>query len=151
MKIVFKPNTIHVSKMGAVTGIVYFDFGADCQFPIAGWNDFVVVVAKWWLSALNQLSPEQRETELRFMDGPYWIKVISHGKSNVLLRCIEDRTGTRIICEVAVGMDELRSELLKLADDVSIACSSAGVESYDLENLRKVALGLRRYIQTKIK
>lgn len=137
MIIVFEPGTIHVSKMGAVTGVVYFDFGADRQFPIARWNDFVIVVASWWLSAVRKLSREHQETELRFMDGPYWITLIVQGDSRLLLRCIEDRRGAGIAYEVVVGVEELERELLKFAREVLGACSSAGIETADLDDLRR--------------
>jgi len=52
---------------------VYFDFDG-VQFPVAGWNDFVVVVTNWWLAALDWLVRDVvTEIKLCFMDGPYWI------------------------------------------------------------------------------
>lgn len=141
MKIVFEPDTLRVSKKGAVTGVVYFDFGADRQFPIAGWNDFVVVVAKWWFLAFRKLSGEHHETELRFMDGPYWITVTKQGESKLLLRCVEDRRGAGSDYEVVVGVDDLERELLKFACEVSRACSLADIETDDLNDLRRSMRG----------
>ena len=137
MRIVFDPTSIHQSRLGSVTGVVYYDFGGDQQFPIAGWNDFVVVVANWWLAALEGMTHGTNETRLRFMDGPYWITVVSQGGSAVLLRCVEERTRASVVNEVIVEVDALSRSLKKLANDVSRACAEAHIESHDLDNLRK--------------
>jgi hypothetical protein len=137
MRIVFDPNTLHQSKMGSVTGVVYFDFGAKRQFPVTGWSDFVIVVVNWWLAALDCISHGGMETELRFMDGPYWIAVVAQEGANLLLRCTEDRRDAGVVYEVVVGVGDLRRELTDLAGEVSQACARAGIESADLDHLRR--------------
>ena len=129
MRILFDPNTLKRSKMGSVTGVVYFEFSPDLQFPGAGWNDFVVVVANWWTAA------GQAEVDFLFMDGPYWVTAVSRG-TNLLLRCIEDRRGAGLVYEVVVQVDDLKRELITFARDVSVACKAAGIESADLDELR---------------
>ena len=135
MRIIFDPNTLQQTKGGSVTGVVYFEFSSEAQFPVAGWNDFVVVVANWWRAALGQIGEGQAETDLRFMDGPYWITAVSQGTS-LLLRCIEDRRGAGLVYEVAVQFDDFKRELLTFARDVSAACKAAGIASPDLDALR---------------
>ena len=137
MEIVFDPTTIHQSRKGAVTGVVYFDFGKDQQFPIVGWNDFVVVVASWWLAALREIAEGADETRFRFMDGPYWITAVPERGSAVLLRCVEDRRGAGVVNEVTVEVDALSRSLQKLGSAVSRACAEAHIESHDLDNLRR--------------
>ncbi|WP_148314476.1 hypothetical protein [Sorangium cellulosum] len=138
MRIAFEPSTLHKSKMGAVTGVVYFDFGPEQRFPVAGWNDFVVVVAGWWLAALSQITRTGGENVLRFMDGPYWITVIPQECSKLLLRCTEDRRGAGVVQSTTVDLDEFEREINGFARAVSLACAAAGVESADLENLRSL-------------
>jgi hypothetical protein len=135
MRILFDPNTLQQSKMGSVTGVVYFEFNPDLQFPTAGWNDFVVVVANWWRVALEQISEGQAEADFRFMDGPYWITAVSQG-TNLLLRCIEDRRGAGLVYEVVVHVDDLRREVITFCRDVSLACKAAGIESADVDKVR---------------
>jgi hypothetical protein len=135
MRILFDPNTLQQSQMGSVTGVVYFEFNPDLQFPLAGWNDFVVVVANWWRAALKQISEGQAEADFLFMDGPYWISAVSRG-TNLLLRCVEDRGGAGLVYEVVVQVDDLKRELITFARDVSVACKAAGIESTDLDELR---------------
>ena len=80
MRIIFEPNTLRQSRRrGSVTGVVYFEFSTDRQFPVAGWNDFVVVVANWWRAALEQLREGRAEVDFLFMDGPGWITAVSGG------------------------------------------------------------------------
>jgi len=137
MRIVFDAATIHQSRRGSVTGVVYFDFGDNLQFPGVDWNDFIVVIARWWLSAMAQAAVSPGETQLRFMDGPYWITARTLEDSRVLLRCIEDRCGGGVVLEAEVGKDELMRELLRLASEVTKACADAAIESPDVTELRR--------------
>ncbi|WP_437966774.1 hypothetical protein WMF04_45615 [Sorangium sp. So ce260] len=138
MRIVFEASTLHNSRMGAVTGVVYFDFGPEQQFPVVGWNDFVVVVAGWWLAALNQITRTGGEIVLRFMDGPYWITVVPQEGSKMLLRCTEDRRGAGVVQSSTVDLRELEREIGGFARAVSLACAAAGIKSTDVENLRSL-------------
>ncbi len=138
MRIVFDPSTLHQSKKGSVTGVVYFDFGEDRQFPVAGWNDFVVVIAGWWLAALDTFALTKADTVLRFMDGPFWVAVLAEEGSKVRLRCIEDRLGAGLVQEAVVDEAGLRRELTAFAQAVSHACVAAQIESVELNNLREL-------------
>jgi hypothetical protein len=132
----FDPNTLQQSKNGSVTGVVYFEFSPDQQFPVVDWNDFVVVVANWWMAALEKLIEGQGEVDFRFMDGPYWITAVSQG-TFLLFHCTEGRRGADLPYEVVVQVDDLKRELLTFARNVSVACKRAGIESADLDELRR--------------
>ncbi len=137
MRIVFDPRTLHQSRSGSITAVVYFDFGNGRSFPCEGWNDFVVVITNWWTHAFEQAVSNGREQKLRFMDGPYWIRIVSQADT-LLLVCVEDRRGAGPVCEVLVDTDQLRGELVGLARSVSAACREAGIESPDLNTLRSL-------------
>jgi hypothetical protein len=136
MRIRFDRTTLHQGKSGSITGVVFFEFNPGMEFPGAGWNDFVVVLANWWKAALQQISEGKAEAELLFMDGPYRITAVSQG-TNLLLRCIEDRRDTGLVYEIVVRVDDLKRELLTFARDVSVACKAARIESADLDGLRR--------------
>lgn len=138
MRLIFDSSTIHQSRMGSVTGVVYFDFDAEHQFPAAGWNDFVVVLANWWLVALDQITSTQKETILRFMDGPYWIAAIAQEGSRLLLRCTEDRQGVRVVHETIVEAGDLKREVTGFGRAVARACAGSGIGSADLDKLKKL-------------
>jgi hypothetical protein len=134
MQIVFDSTTLHQGKMGSVTGVVYFDFGSVGQFPMFRWNDFVVVVLTWWMAALEELNLGSEQACFRFMDGPYWITGIAQGQ-NILLRCTEDRVGAGVLYEVVVALKDLRRELTSFSSQLLRACTQAGIQSEDLDDL----------------
>jgi hypothetical protein len=140
MTIKFEPASIHQSKSGAISGVIYFDFGSGKQFPVSGWNDFVVVLANWWMSSLAEIAHGVDQTQFRFMDGPYWITALLQGDSSVLLRCTEDRAGAGIVHESIVEIDDLSSSIMQFARDVVGACSDAKIQSNDLSELQKQIL-----------
>lgn len=138
MRIVFDANTLRQSKMGSVTGVVYFDFDKQLQFPVAGWDDFVVVIANWWIAALEEIDAGPVESKLRFMDGPYWISIVSYENSKVLLRCTDDRRGTRVVYEVVVNASDVRSEVMKFARELLQVCTREGIRNTDdIEQLKR--------------
>ena len=136
MRIIFDPTTLHQSKRGSVTGVVYFDFGSVGQFPCAGWNDFVVVILTWWWAALEELIQDSEEVCLHFMDGPYWITAIAQGR-DILLRCTEDRTGAGVLYEVIVAVEDLKYELMSFSSQLLSACAKADIRSEILDDLRR--------------
>jgi hypothetical protein len=135
MQIFFDPSTLSQSKMGSVTGVVYFDFGSGRKFPGEGWNDFVAVILSWWMVALQKIQAGEK-AELRFMDGPYWISTVPQGPI-VLLRCTEDRNGAGVLYEVAVGIEDLKRELLTFARQLSSACAQANIQAAELGEIKK--------------
>lgn len=137
MKIEFAPTSIHQGSKGSVTGVIYFDFDPTHQFPVFGWNDFVVVLANWWLSALADLMRGADQAQLRFMDGPYWVEVLRTTESSVLLRCVEDRPGNGIVYESTVKIDDLGSCLRKFARDIVTTCAEYNIESTDVSELKR--------------
>ena len=137
MRIFFDPDTLHQSKMGSVTGVVYFEFSPDRHFPSVGWNDFVVVLATWWMAALEKLVEGQSKVDFLFVDGPYWITATFQGTC-VLLQCTQDRRGADLPYEVVVQMDDLKRQLLTFARNASAACKGARIQSTDLDGLRRL-------------
>ena len=135
MQISFDPTTLHQSRSGSITGVVYFEFGLERQFPSPGWNDFVVVLASWWLVALKEVTEGASEAKLYFMDGPYWITVVSQ-KGGLLLRCTEDNRDAGIVYEFRVELNDLTGEIFTFARKVSDACKTAGISSVALDNMR---------------
>ncbi len=63
------------SASGTILGVIYLDLDTRA-FPDAQWSDFPVVILAWWIDAVGPLlSGPTRSTELRFMDGPFWVEV----------------------------------------------------------------------------
>jgi hypothetical protein len=137
MQIIFDESTLHQSKKGSITGIVFFDFGG-ILFPDDRWNDFVVVVTTWWLAALDRLERgAEREVVLQFMDGPYSITLTCQEDNATLLRCIEDRRNGGVLHEEHIDLPELAAQVRRLARRVASACSRNGLESSDVDILKR--------------
>jgi hypothetical protein len=135
MRICFDPGTLHQGRSGSITGVVYFEFSPERQFPSLGWNDFVVVLASWWMVALKEISEGTSEVRLYFMDGPYWITLVSQ-EGGLLLRCTEDNRGAGVVYELRVELSDLTGEIFSYARKVSDACKAAGISSIDLDSMR---------------
>jgi hypothetical protein len=135
VRICFDPSTLHQSRSGSITGVVYFELNPERQFPGLGWSDFVVVLASWWMVALKKIAEGTSEVELRFMDGPYWITVVSQ-EGALLLRCKEDNRDAGVVYELRVKLNDLTGEIFSFARKVSDACKAAGISSVDLDNMR---------------
>jgi hypothetical protein len=127
-------QSVQANTRGAVTGVVFFDFG-EFQFPESGWNDSIVVVLEWWLSALVELlRGTTTEAELRFMEGPLCVEVEQDLDQRCEIRCIEGRSRRlRYECEGSV-CDLLRS-ILAAAVHVRTICRHHGWHSSDIEAL----------------
>jgi hypothetical protein len=139
VRICFDPSTLRQGRSGSTTGVVYFKFGPERQFPSLDWNDFVVVLASWWMVALKEITEGASEIKLCFMDGPYWISVVSR-EGGLLLRCTEDRRGAGVVYEPMAKLDDLTREIFAFARKVSDACKTAGMSSVDLDNMRTALL-----------
>jgi hypothetical protein len=135
MQIVFDPSTVRQSKIGSITGVVYFDFDSGRGFPGVGWNDFVVVILNWWIAALQKILQGEK-AELRFMDGPYWISVVPQGPT-ILLQCTEDRDGAGVLYEVDVGIESFKRELLSFARRLWNAYRQANIQASELDEIKK--------------
>ena len=139
----FQPSTLFQSRRGSITAVAHLSFRDGFEFPSAGWNDFVVVIASWWIDALVELRDGSAEVELRFMDGPYFVRVAQLGGGLLRLRCVEaGGEDGKIVGEFTVRVDELTREIVALATRVSGACEESGIESSDLRDLRRALRAL---------
>ncbi len=136
MEIEFEPEGLEQTALGSIIGKVHYQFWVT-QFPADDWDDFVVVVANWWLVALLELrGSSQARTRFSFMDGPFWMDAQRDGET-VLLQCVEDRGGGGITHNETVRLVELEAAVLKFARRVLNAVVRCGMASPDAEELRR--------------
>ncbi len=63
------------SSHGSITGQIWLSFDGR-NFPETNWSDFPIVVAGWWLDSVIELvEGQKRDSELRFMDGPFLFRI----------------------------------------------------------------------------
>jgi hypothetical protein len=127
-------ESISFAGRGLITGILFFDFGVF-QFPEREWNDAVVVIVDWWLTALIRLvTGRTEEAELRFMEGPIWLSVRRESGDECQIQCIEGlRAQVQFQCQIS-AVKLLRSTL-RIATRLQRACYQNGWQSVDIEAL----------------
>jgi hypothetical protein len=114
------------SRGRPITFPIHISVG-ESVFPDAQWHDFPVVILGWWLEQVNALSQDPLTTAiLRFMDGPYEIKISPKSADLWLLTGLvrESRTKAafREVCSAAQVFNEVRRastdllQFLKAAD-----------------------------------
>jgi hypothetical protein len=125
-------ESISARKSGLVIGVVYVDFG-PFQFPGPKWDDFVVVILGWWLTArVDLLRGTASQIELRFMDGPLWISIQKQAADLCTMKCIKDDC-VQYECEGS-PLDLLKSTL-EAAGRVHGICTERGWKSRDIDML----------------
>lgn len=138
-QLIFFDESADCSRRGVDTGIVFLDF-ETFQFPERAWNDFVVIVVRWWLSALTTfIADDAAEAELRFMDGPFLVLVQRESGDEVRIRCIDTARARELFVGRGSAMDLLRSTL-DVAVRVLRICGQLGWQSEDVDILESCAI-----------
>ena len=84
-------STLERGQLGSITGTISLRLGSR-YFPEQRWNDFPVVLANWWIEALDAIrGGKAAEVECRFMEGPY-LFVVRPGRSGWHLRALAAET-----------------------------------------------------------
>lgn len=129
-------ESIGFSGHGLITGIVFFDFGAF-QFPEREWNDSVVVIVDWWLTALISLVEGRTgEVELRFMEGAFWLSVRREVGDECEIQCIEG-SHARVQFQCQTSAVKLLRSTLMIAARLQRICYDKGWRSVDVDALEK--------------
>lgn len=99
--------------------------------------DFVVVVLGWWTEALLQLLTRRSdEVEIRFMEGPYLVRVSRASPERVRLECVEAGLRSRVVHVGFADAGELVDSLLRASRETLDVCAGRGWSSADVEALR---------------
>lgn len=127
-------ESISFAGRGLITGIVFFDFGVF-QFPEREWNDAVVVIVDWWLTALISLvEGRTEEAELRFMEGPFWLSVRREADGACQIQCI-DGSHAQVQFQCRTSAVQLLRATLMIATRLHRICCDKGWRSVDVEAL----------------
>ena len=102
------------------------------EFPAPGWRDFPVVVASWWLQALEAL-PLDGRAEVDFMDGPFVVRLEADGP--VVVVALVDAGRAVQVFYVDRGL--FRTGVLSHAAAVLACCDERGFVGVDVELLRR--------------
>ena len=132
-QVIFDTDTLARSRSGAITGILCLKLGA-LSFPDGDWSDFPIVVLGWWLEALGNLRTG-RSVDLRFMDGPFFVRLTQQGYASCKVECYEDKETARVIVEEPVALRQVLEGVTRASRAVAEYSASAGWSGDDLERL----------------
>jgi hypothetical protein len=140
-RLVVDASSVAPRSSGPATGDITLMVGS-VAFPIAGWNDFVVVILEAWLAALVRLVRGTSEQErVHFMEGPYGVDMTRLDSSVIRLRAFERPKGYRAVVDVALR--SLVENAVETADDVLRVCQSKAHRSSDVQRLELATAALR--------
>jgi len=135
-------SSISFRASGPATGDVVLVLG-NVVFPVAGWNDFVVVILAAWLGALVRLLGSTNETErIHFMEGPYAVDVTRIDDHHLRLRAFE-RPNRECAC-MDVRVRPLVDSALFVIEAVLQVCKERNHRSGDVEALEVALAALRK-------
>jgi len=121
---------------GPATGNVWLVLNGQ-EFPMRGWNDFVVVILGWWAAALLLVLRNESPHEMvEFMDGPYAVEVSRTLSGTLWFRALE---GPGRNSEVVIGEGLIKPfavGLVAQSREVLNACRRQGWWSEDAETLQ---------------
>lgn len=138
LKLVVEYETLHQSKSGTITGVMYFDSLSE-QFPEAGWNDFIVVVMGWWIPELASLTNGSANTaELSFMDGPYTLKVVKTENGDFSLFRTDGKQSIQFVTLSKIDFEKFVVRLKKSARKIVEECEKKSWKSDDLSTLKQI-------------
>ena len=86
----------------------------DKYYPMKNWTDFGVVIIGWWIRSVLDELPTEGEGELRFMDGPYSIR-LNYRQSQGVVEFLPDLSQTSLTIAPKWNMTykDLLSKLLQ--------------------------------------
>jgi hypothetical protein len=117
---------------------------AEITFPHEDWTDFAVLVVAWWAEALVRiLNGDSMKEEIRFMDGPYVVRVERTTNDAWRLELVDDFQVRRVRHAAVVDPVPLVASVVAAADSLLELCRTRGWESRDSVRLATLASGLR--------
>ncbi len=116
----------------------------DVAFPHEAWTDFAVVVIGWWTEALIKLLDGDLSTqEVRFMDGPYLVRIAPADGDRWQLQFVEALRVPRVRHHGVVDPVHLVESVVAAADALLELCRARGWGSRDSEHLAALVSRLR--------
>jgi len=129
-------ESIKMSEVQTITGIIFYDFGSY-KFPEKDWNDLIVIVLSWWLAALKNIVIDRSLIEeLRFMEGPLYIKAINLGNDRCKIECVDERSGGNTVFSEVYSITKVISTILGVAKSIESVCSENGWDNDDIRELK---------------
>ena len=111
---------------GLVSGYIYFRSSDGWAFPEHQWSDFPVVVLQWWREAVQE---ESSDIVLRFMDGPFEVKIRNVDGRDRLTFLQRTVQGPQVIREAQIIHADCIRMILAACNHAAALLSQAGYPS----------------------
>lgn len=144
VRLVVEPSAISLRTSAPVTGDIALVV-RGVVFPVAGWNDFVVVILEAWLSALVRILRHASDAErVHFMEGPYAVDMTRLNTGAIRVRALDRPDRERSVAEVMPLV--LAEDAVNAAEGVVAFCRAQGHRATDLDRLETALAELRREV-----
>lgn len=105
-------------------------------FPSQSWDDFVIPILTDWSRRLGDyLNGMTSEIILKFMDGPYLVKIAKQ-KDGALLTCAKKTGKEHNIMVCYVDVPAFFRSVIESAHAIDMAVENAGIDDMDIADLR---------------
>jgi len=131
----------HRLALGPTVFPIHIRIGSN-SFPDANWDDFGLVILAWWLEvAVPFVNGFTKSAVLRFMDGPFELRMASHGNGECSLAgIIRHDPEVEAFRDIALTKDVLEA-IVRASIEALAAHQSAGCRSQDYDALKALVDG----------
>jgi hypothetical protein len=133
------PSTIaHRTRLGRPLVLPLHVVAKDHPFPHPDWDDFVLPILSGWLERVRGLlTGENKVALLRFMDGPYSIRLtVKDGQTVEFATLINEREVDGKTVKGNVLLSDFARQLLEAAGNLMGTLEKSGVQDDDTTALR---------------
>jgi len=123
------------SPKGTIAGIICCQRG-EHSFPQRQWYDLPMAVLSWWLqTTVSLVDGTERTVEVRFMDGPYYVRVFARNRERWQAELVEDRAPRPTVQQFEFDPDPYIRSLIACSDALLKRCSREGWTSRDIDSI----------------
>ena len=128
-------SSIEKQTNGMITGVIYCRING-IEFPDSKWNDNLVIILSWWLSAIESLIADSYPSieEFVFTEGPYRVRF--RKISSQLCEVSGFAQSKEIIKAVNVSILELEQQVRNVIKKILHLCNENGWNNDDIATLR---------------
>ncbi|PIE89513.1 MAG: hypothetical protein CR997_11120 [Acidobacteria bacterium] len=131
------------------TGAIYFSIDGK-EFPEKGWNDFLVIILNWWLSAILRIVNNGSTSEsFTFMDGPFELHIeVTKDEKSLFLKGIHNmgECSTILISSKVKQIDFFKT-IINTSEKVVCFCKSKNWDFKDLTELELAVSSLKKALE----
>lgn len=133
-------QSLNRTRLGTISGQVWFAFEGKKAFPEDGWTDILIPVVKAWIESLYRLREGRANSEsVFFMEGPFRIDLFLFPGVDLVTIHFVRRGDADALVESATGsLRELLTSATKTAKLIINQCKKLGWSNDDIVELEQL-------------